>query len=86
MGRCLSPGYTPHEARDLVEGKCSDKDILAMFGRYFIANPDLVFEIRQNIELCVYDRNTFYVTESPGGYVDYAFYYKFLAGGRERPF
>ena len=32
----------------------------------------------------MYDRNTFYVTESPGGHVDYAFCDEFLAGGHER--
>ena len=80
----VAGGYAPHETRELIEGKYPGKDILVMFGGYVIANPDLVFKIRRRIRLCAYDGNTFYVTESPGGYVDYAFCDEFLAGGRER--
>jgi NADPH2 dehydrogenase len=77
----VAGGYTPQEARKLVDETYPDKDILVVFGRYFIANPDLVFRIKQELELNAYDRGTFYVTGSPAGYVDYAFSEEYLAEG-----
>ena len=77
----VAGGYTPQEARELVDKKYPDKNILVVFGRYFIANPDLVFRIKQGLELNAYDRGTFYVAGSPTGYVDYAFSEEYLAEG-----
>lgn len=67
----VAGGYKPAEAQKLVDKDHSDKDIVVMFGRYFIANPDLVYRIKEGLELSAYDRKTFYVSESPVGYVDY---------------
>ena len=43
-----------------------------MFGRNFLANPDLVYRIKEGLELNPYERNTFY-TSDVEGYVDYPF-------------
>lgn len=42
-----------------------------LFGRPFIANPDLVERFRQNAPLNTPDRATFYHTPGPQGYIDY---------------
>ncbi|KAK3378783.1 hypothetical protein B0T24DRAFT_513679, partial [Lasiosphaeria ovina] len=48
-------------------------NVVAVFGRYFLANPDLVFRVREGVELAGYDKTTFYKRQSPDGYVDYPF-------------
>ncbi|KAI1170503.1 NADH:flavin oxidoreductase/NADH oxidase family protein-like protein [Nemania sp. FL0916] len=73
----VAGGHTPATARALVEEEHPDKDILVVFGRQFISNPDLVYRIKEGLELNPYDRNTFY-TPSSAGYVDYAFSQKYL--------
>ena len=75
----VAGGYTPAEARKLVDEKYPNKDIVVVFGRYFLSNPDLVFRMHKNLELNKYQRNTFYVSESPVGYVDYPFSNEYLA-------
>lgn len=80
----IAGGYTPQEARKLVDDKYPDKDIMVIFGRHFISNPDLVYRIREDLELNAYNRQTFYVYESAVGYSDYPFSKEYLAGGRER--
>ncbi|CAH0040281.1 unnamed protein product [Clonostachys rhizophaga] len=48
---------------------------LIVFGRHFIANPDLVDRLRNGWPLTKYDRATFYGAEPPEkGYNDYPFY------------
>ncbi|KAH8654155.1 hypothetical protein BGZ60DRAFT_419446 [Tricladium varicosporioides] len=80
----VAGGYTSQEARKLVDEKYPDKDIMVIFGRYFISNPDLVYRIREDLKLDAYDRKTFYVHKSAVGYSDYPFSKKYLAGGWER--
>jgi NADPH2 dehydrogenase len=80
----VAGGYTSQEARELVDEKYPDKKILVLFGRNFIANPDLVFRISKGLKLNTYDRSTFYTAESPAGYVDYPFSEEYLAERRER--
>ena len=45
----------------------------AVFGRYFVSNPDLVARIRWGVEARKYDRSTFYVPGPDGaeGYTTY---------------
>lgn len=69
----LAGGFTPAAARTCVDEEYKDKDVAVVFGRSYIANPDLVFRIREDIELTKYDRNTFYKAMSPEGYLDYPF-------------
>lgn len=75
----VAGGYTQEEARKLVDVEYPDKDIVIMFGRYFIANPDLVYRVKEGLKFNAYDRTTFYIAQSPIGYVDYPFSKEFLA-------
>jgi NADPH2 dehydrogenase len=78
----VAGGYTPHGAQKLVDEKYPDKDIMVLFGRSFISNPDLVYRIRKDLDLSAYDRDTFYVCQSPVGYSDYPFSKEYLASGQ----
>lgn len=69
----LAGGYKPKEAFETVDGELKDQDVAIVFGRWFIANPDLVFRIREGIELTKYDRDTFYKAKAVEGYTDYSF-------------
>ena len=69
----VAGGYKPADAQRLVDEEYPDKDILVIFGRYFLANPDLVYRIKKGIELNAYERKTFYSNKSPMGYIDYPF-------------
>jgi NADPH2 dehydrogenase len=75
----IAGGYKPDEARKLVDSEHPDKDIVVMFGRYFISNPDLVYRIKEGLELSAYVRKTFYVHQSSVGYLDYPFSKEYLA-------
>lgn len=68
----LAGGYKSEEAKALVDSEYPDKDIMVMFGRHFVSNPDLVYRIKENVELNAYDRGTFY-SQSSVGYIDYPF-------------
>ena len=68
----VAGGFKGDSAQKLVDQDHPDKDIVVVFGRYFISNPDLVLRIRQNIPLAEYDRDTFYTNNSKG-YTDYPF-------------
>ncbi|KAK4051445.1 hypothetical protein OIV83_002929 [Microbotryomycetes sp. JL201] len=49
---------------------------VVVYGRWFLANPDLVKRIKEDLPLNSYDRDTFY-TQGPHetkGYIDYPFY------------
>ena len=46
-----------------------------VFGRLFIANPDLPRRLKEGLLLNSYDRSTFYGADPPSkGYTDYPFY------------
>jgi 2,4-dienoyl-CoA reductase-like NADH-dependent reductase (Old Yellow Enzyme family) len=46
-----------------------------VFGRWFLANPDLPTRLAEGLPLNSYDRNTFYGADPPSkGYVDYPFF------------
>ncbi|KAF9895264.1 hypothetical protein FE257_000166 [Aspergillus nanangensis] len=48
-----------------------------VFGRLFIANPDLPRRLQENLPLNAYDRSTFYGADPPQkGYTDYTFHGK----------
>jgi NADPH2 dehydrogenase len=69
----VAGGYTPQSAAQAVEEHYQKWDVLIGFGRHFLANPDLVFRIQNNIPLNKYNRSTFYLTMSEVGYNDYPF-------------
>jgi NADPH2 dehydrogenase len=75
----IAGGYRPTSARQLVDVEHKDKDIVVLFGRYFISTPDLPFRIRENLDLNEYDRSTFYTPMSAKGYTDYTFSKEFLS-------
>lgn len=53
----------------------ADAADLIVFGRWFIANPDLPRRLADGLELNPYDRDTFYGADPPSkGYVDYPFF------------
>ncbi|KAF2731854.1 FMN-linked oxidoreductase [Polyplosphaeria fusca] len=74
----LAGGFTPERARETVEGH-GGRNVVVVFGRHFIANPDLVYRIREGVELEKYDRDTFYNAKSEVGYTDRPFSKEFEA-------
>jgi len=74
----IAGGYTPETAKKAVEYH-SGADVCIVFGRYFIANPDLPFKVKEGIPLTPYDRSTFYKATAKEGYLDYPFSKEFLA-------
>ncbi|KAJ9212027.1 hypothetical protein DTO166G4_6430 [Paecilomyces variotii] len=75
----VAGGYRPADALKLVEEEYPNKDIVVVFGRNFISNPDLVYRIKKGLELSAYERQTFYTIGSAEGYVDYPFSAEYLA-------
>ncbi|KAG7287411.1 hypothetical protein NEMBOFW57_006922 [Staphylotrichum longicolle] len=75
----IAGGMTPREAKKLVDEEYKDKDVVAVFGRYFISTPDLPFRIKEGLDLNPYDRSTFYNVKSPVGYIDQPFSKEFEA-------
>lgn len=75
----IAGGLRPDSARRLVDEEYKDYNVGAVFGRYFISTPDIVYRIKKGIELNPYDRDTFYKAKSPDGYIDYPFSKEFEA-------
>jgi NADPH2 dehydrogenase len=69
----IAGGFKPDSAKRLVDEDRKDRDVVVVFGRYFISTPDLVFRLQKNIELNPYDRDTFYNAKSEKGYLDQPF-------------
>jgi NADPH2 dehydrogenase len=69
----IAGGYKPESAKRLVEEEQKDRDIVVVFGRYFISTPDLVFRLEKGIDFNPYQRDTFYTPKSEKGYIDYPF-------------
>ena len=62
-------GFDRDNAAPKVEADDAD---LIIFGRWFIANPDLPKRLAEGLELSAYDRSTFYGADPPQkGYTDY---------------
>ncbi|KAF4426505.1 putative NADPH2 dehydrogenase chain OYE2 [Fusarium austroafricanum] len=68
----IAGGYKLQNTERLMDEEHPDKEIMVMFGRDFLANPDLVFRIKEGLELNRYERKTFY-TDDQIGYIDYPF-------------
>ncbi|KAK4953572.1 hypothetical protein LTR10_008170 [Elasticomyces elasticus] len=69
----LSGGFKPASAQRAVNEEYKDNNIVIVFGRYFVSNPDLVFRVEKGIELTQYDRKTFYDAKNEKGYLGYPF-------------
>lgn len=63
----VNDGFEPDSAEQMVAAGLADA---VSFGRHFIANPDLVTRIRDQLPLAEFDRQTLY-SPGPEGYVDY---------------
>jgi 2,4-dienoyl-CoA reductase-like NADH-dependent reductase (Old Yellow Enzyme family) len=63
-------GFNRDNATPKLESGDAD---LIIFGRWFIANPDLPKRLAEGLELNQYDRNTFYGGNEKG-YTDYPFF------------
>ncbi|OAL43647.1 FMN-linked oxidoreductase [Pyrenochaeta sp. DS3sAY3a] len=75
----VAGGFQPASAKRAVDEEYKDRDVVIVFGRYFISTPDLVFRIEKGIELNPYNRETFYKVKSEIGYTDYPFSAEFEA-------
>ncbi|KFZ15816.1 hypothetical protein V501_02544 [Pseudogymnoascus sp. VKM F-4519 (FW-2642)] len=69
----VAGGYQPGTAGWALEEHYNKWDVMIGFGRHFLANPDLVFRIKNDIALNKYKRPTFYINKSEVGYNDYPF-------------
>ncbi|WGK60907.1 alkene reductase [Halopseudomonas sp. SMJS2] len=63
----VNDGFEPDSAEQMVADGLADA---VSFGRHFIANPDLVTRIRDDLPLAEFDRHTLY-SPGPEGYIDY---------------
>lgn len=73
----VAGGFTPGLARQVVDQNFPEKDIVVMFGRYFMSSPDLPFRIREGLMPNPYNRETFYAPKTKNGYIDYPFSLEF---------
>jgi len=71
----VAGGMTPDSAKALMI-QWEDRDVVVVFGRYFIANPDLPFRLRHDKDLNHWNRDTFYIPYAEG-YTDYPFHPEF---------
>ena len=67
----LTGGFNAQPAKRVVDEEYKDKDIIIGFGRYFISNPDIVFRIREGIELTPFEQKKFYNKGEKDGYITY---------------
>lgn len=74
----IAGGFKPDSAKRAVDEDHKGRDVAVVFGRLWIANPDLPFRIREGIDLVKYDRDTFYIPKSEKGYTDQPFSEEFL--------
>ena len=74
----VAGGYKPDNAVLAIDEHYKNWDVIIGFGRLFLANPDLIFRIKNGIELNQYNRKTFYINKSEVGYNDYPFSEEFL--------
>lgn len=69
----LAGGFKADSAHRLLDEEHKDRDVVVVFGRYFISTPDLVFRLEKGIDFTPYDRDSFYIPKSEKGYTDYPF-------------
>ncbi|KAI9041411.1 alkene reductase [Aspergillus affinis] len=74
----VAGGYNQQNAGD-VDTVYQDNEVGVVFGRHFLANPDLPFRLKNGIPLQKYDRETFYTPMQVEGYLDYPFSAEFEA-------
>ena len=67
----IAGGFTAESAAKAAEGEYKDFDIIFVFGRYFISNPDLVERVRDGKPFRPYNRALFYNAGEAKGYTEY---------------
>ncbi|OKL55596.1 Chanoclavine-I aldehyde reductase [Talaromyces atroroseus] len=75
----VAGGYTANSAKQAVDQKYKNHEVILAFGRPFTSNPDLPFRIMAGIDLRPYDRDGFYSRQERRGYIDYDFSEEFKA-------
>lgn len=75
----IAGGFKPASAKIAVDEEYKNNDVAIVFGRYFISNPDLVFRVKEGIELTPYDREKFYNKKQRDGYTTWKFSKEFEA-------
>lgn len=73
----IAGGFVPETALRAVK-EYQENNVCIVFGRYFTSNPDLVFRIKEGIDLTPYDRTKFYTAKAKDGYTTYPFSAEFL--------
>ncbi|OAL24612.1 hypothetical protein AYO22_05401 [Fonsecaea multimorphosa] len=69
----IAGGWKPDAAQAAMDGQYKDKNVAIVFGRYFLATPDLPFRIRRGLAPNKYNRDLFYAIKTKQGYLDYKF-------------
>lgn len=77
----VAGGYKPENV-DAAFNEYKGNDVAVVFGRHFLANPDLPFRLKHQLPLNRYDRDSFYAAMQEAGYADYPFSLEFLESGR----
>jgi NADPH2 dehydrogenase len=75
----MAGGFTPALAKEWVDEKYKDRNVVVVFGRHFLANPDLPYRVLKGIEFTPYVRAKFYTAKQEDGYTTYPFSEGFLA-------
>jgi NADPH2 dehydrogenase len=78
----VAGGFDAETAKTAVDEAYRGYDVMIVFGRYFVSNPDLVYRIRSGVSLTKYERTYFYTPSLPTGYIDYPYSPGYLASGR----
>ncbi|KAL4877953.1 hypothetical protein BJY04DRAFT_230229 [Aspergillus karnatakaensis] len=73
----VAGGYNPTNAAAAFEDY-KNSEVAVVFGRHFLANPDLPYRIQNGIALNKYNREAFYTPMGEEGYADYPFSPEFL--------
>lgn len=77
----VAGGFSSESAKNAVDAEYAKYgNVGVVFGRQFLANPDLPFRLKNGLPLNKYDRGTFYTPLKIKGYTDYPFHPDFIAG------
>ncbi|KAJ5492779.1 Chanoclavine-I aldehyde reductase [Penicillium diatomitis] len=69
----IAGGYKPETAKEAVDGRYKDHEVVIGFGRPYTSNPDLPFRVQHNVPLVPHDRDTLYNAKEARGYNDWEF-------------
>lgn len=75
----VAGGYDQDNVHAAIRDDYKENDVAVVFGRHFLANPDLPFRIQHQLPLNPYDRSSFYTATQEAGYTDYPFSAEFVS-------